>query len=32
MEREELERIVNAERRNIPSCNWPNYDLECAMQ
>ena len=30
MEREELERIVSAERRNIPQCNWENYDLECA--
>ena len=32
MEREELERIVSAERRNVPQCNWQNYDLECAMQ
>nr|DAK83992.1 MAG TPA: hypothetical protein [Caudoviricetes sp.] len=30
MEREELQAIVGAERRNVPQCNWKNYDLECA--
>lgn len=30
MESEKLEQIVRAERRNVPQCNWRNYDLECA--
>lgn len=30
MESEKLEQIVRAERRNVPQCNWKNYDLECA--
>lgn len=30
MIKQQLQAIVDAERRNIPQCNWPNYDLECA--
>ena len=32
MDRQQLQAIVSAERRNVPQCNWQNYDLECAMQ
>ena len=28
MKREELQRIVLAERRAVPQCNWKNYDTE----
>lgn len=28
MRKEDLQSIVSAERRNVPQCNWRNYDAE----
>lgn len=28
MRKEDLQLIVSAERRNVPQCNWRNYDAE----
>jgi len=28
MRKEDLQAIVSAERRNVPQCNWQNYDAE----
>ena len=30
MIKQKLQAIVGAERRNVPQCNWPNYDIEAA--
>lgn len=30
MVKQKLQAIVGAERRNVPQCNWPNYDIETA--
>lgn len=30
MVKQQLQAIVSSERRNVPQCNWQNYDIECA--